>query len=683
MSNYAAREPLYMSATMDFFGHQDNARRKTGLLVFYFVAAVVTIIAAIYLVIALGLRYAELDIPWTYDIWNTELFLAVTAVTGLIVAAGTLFKISSLSGPAGGERVATMLGGRPIDTNTDDPDERKLLNVVEEMAIASGTPVPPVYLVEDDSINAFAAGYTPSDAVVGVTRGAMRILSRDELQGVIAHEFSHILNGDMRLNIRLMGVLHGILALVVIGTFLLRILGSSRSSRRSSSSKKDSGGGAILFIILLVGLTFTIVGWIGEFFANLIKMAVSRQREYLADASAVQFTRNPGGIGSALKKIGGYGTGSRLESAHAKEVSHLFFADGLKRRFSSFFATHPDLATRIQRIEPSWNGEYPSVELPKEPVRAPLAAAAAGAAGVAAAEPVFEVQMQPEKVVESIGSVRPENVVQAATLVASMPELLTATAHEPFGARALVYALLLDPDESIREAQVQRLSEHADAPVFAELQRILPHTGKLTRSQRLPLLEMALPSLRHLSESQYVAFIDNLEFLIQADQDVSVFEFSLRQLVLRQYRVVTGKGKSGKGTYRSLSSVLPDAVALLSALAWYGSDRDETKARAAFDAAMERMEPRKKHVQPVDFGTISVSMIDNALETLRRASPMVKKWAIDACVATIIHDRRITVDEAELIRAIGSAIDCPVPLFAVGELFSSPEELATTSPPTH
>lgn len=670
-----------MSATMDFFGYQDKARRKTGLLVFYFFAAVVTIIAVIYSVIAIGLQYADFDIPWTYSLWNMEVFLAVAGITGLIILAGTLFKVSSLSGPAGGERVATMLGGRPVDTNTDDFDERKLLNVVEEMAIASGTPIPPVYLIEDDSINAFAAGYTPSDAVIGVTRGAMRILNRDELQGVIAHEFSHILNGDMRLNIRLMGVLHGILALVVIGTFLLRILGSSSRSRRSSSSrsKKDGGGGAILFIILLVGLTFTIVGWIGEFFANLIKMAVSRQREYLADASAVQFTRNPLGISSALKKIGGYGSGSRLESAHAKEVSHLFFADGLKRRFSSFFATHPDLATRIQRIEPSWSGEYPSVTMPQAPLQAPLAAAAAGAAGIAAAEPVFEVDLQPEKVVESVGNVRPENVVQAATLVASMPELLTATAHEPFGARALVYALLLDPDESVRNAQVQRLSEHADAPVFAELQRILPHTSTLTRSQRLPLLEMALPALRHLSENQYVAFIDNLEFLIQADQEVSVFEFALRQLVLRQYRVVSGKSKAGKGVYRSISSVMPDMVALLSALAWYGSDRDENKAREAFGAAVERLKPRKGNIQPVGFNAISVGMIDKALETLRRATPMVKKWAIDACVATIVYDRRVTVAEAELIRAIGSAIDCPVPLFTVGELFSSTKEATVAS----
>ncbi len=670
-----------MSATMDFFGHQDKARRKTGLLVFYFVAAVVTIVAAIYTAIALGLRYAELDIPWTYELWNTELFLAVSAVTGLIILAGTLFKVSSLSGPAGGERVATMLGGRPLDTNTDDFDERKLLNVVEEMAIASGAPIPPVYLIEDDSINAFAAGYTPSDAVIGVTRGAMRILNRDELQGVIAHEFSHILNGDMRLNIRLMGVLHGILALVVIGTFLLRILGSSRSrsSSSSSSSSKKGGGGGILFVILLVGLTFTIVGWIGEFFANLIKMAVSRQREYLADASAVQFTRNPKGIGAALKKIGGYGSGSRVESAHAKEVSHLFFADGLKRRFSSLFATHPPLVTRIQRIEPSWSGDYPSVSMPQEAARAPAAAAAAGVAGVAAAEPMFEVDLQPEKVVESVGNVQPENVVQAATLVASMPELLTTTAHEPFGARALIYALLLDPDESVREAQIQRLSAHADAPVFAELQRILPHTSTLTRSQRLPLLELALPSLRHLSESQYVAFIDNLEFLIQADEQVSVFEFALRQLVLRQYRVVSGKGKGGKGVYRSIASVMPDMVALLSALAWYGSDRDEAKARAAFGAAVARLQPRKKNIRPVDFGAMSVSMIDKALEVLRRGTPMVKKWAIDACVAAVVHDRRVTVDEAELIRAIGSAIDCPVPLFKVGELSSSPEKADAAS----
>ena len=329
---------------MDFFQSQEAARRKTSTLIVYFVLAVLAMIASVYLA-GVAIVFATGDMPLE-KCWNPRFFCVVSLFTLGVVLCGSLYKIATLRG--GGESVARMLGGRLLEPARATPPELRLLNVVEEMAIASGTPVPPVYLMEEPGINAFAAGFTPADAVVGVTRGAVERLSRDQLQGVIAHEFSHILNGDMRLNIRLMGFIFGILCLSLFGRILMRTRG-----------KKNP--------LPLFGIALFIVGSLGVFFGKLIKSAVSRQREFLADASAVQFTRNPDGIAGALKKIGGLALGSRLQSPEAESASHMFFANGLGRGFVALMATHPPLTERIRRIDPSFTGEFPKVS--------PLAAA--------------------------------------------------------------------------------------------------------------------------------------------------------------------------------------------------------------------------------------------------------------------------------------------------------------------
>lgn len=332
---------------MDFFERQSKARRHTTLLVFYFILAVTLIVLAIYLVVDLALfgggvkqHHYGYDAAPVLSLWNPQLFLWVALGTLAVIGIGSISKMSELS--QGGSAVATMLGGEPVNPNTTDPDERKLLNVVEEMAIASGTPVPQVYLLPDESINAFAAGHSPSDTVVAVTRGCMRLLTRDELQGVIGHEFSHILNGDMRLNIRLIGLIFGIMALAIVGRILLQTRGRKNP-------------------LPLLGLALLLIGWIGVFFGRLIQSAVSRQREFLADASSVQFTRNPEGLAGALKKIGGLSYGSRLESPHADVASHMFFANGLRESVFNLMATHPPLEDRIRAIEPSWDGKFPEV----------------------------------------------------------------------------------------------------------------------------------------------------------------------------------------------------------------------------------------------------------------------------------------------------------------------------------
>ena len=670
-----------MPAAMDFFSRQDKARRKTGLLVFYFCAAVACIICLVYLGIALGLQMGGIKIVWTYPLWNPLLFATVAAGTCLAVGGATFYKISQLSGPGSGARVAAMLGGRPVQTNTADPGERRLLNIVEEMAIASGTPVPPVYILEEDAINAFAAGRSTSDAVVAVTRTAVEVLSRDELQGVVAHEFSHIFNGDMRLNIRLIGVLHGIIFLAIVGAFILRVVlrgGGNRSFRSSSSKSSDKGGGgAIILVIIVVAVVFTVVGFVGEFFARLIQMAVSRQREFLADASAVQYTRNPGGIAGALKKIGGSVAGSRMESANAKAVGHMFFADGIKHAFSSLMSTHPDLKTRIKQIDPYWNGSFPSVALPAIHQAGPAAGRAnldgeeedvlaglhiAGAQRPAAA--VFEANVTPALVAQTVGTTTAGHVAAAVELISGLPALYVTASREPFGARAVVFSLLIDGPEQVRRNQLERLYSRRDMLVYKEVVRLI-QTASVKPEQRLPLLLMALPALRSFSKSQADEFFGNLDYLIMADNTATLFEMCLRYLVLRQYRQQTGSATGG-GQNRSLGAVQQDVIRLLSMLAWWGNGMEKSKADQAFSVGAARL-GTGAGPQPVPYDTLRPSQLESALDALSQAAPQAKKVIIDACASCILADGNVTVEEADLMRVVGAALDCPIPVMMTGK----------------
>jgi Zn-dependent protease with chaperone function len=342
---------------MNFFEQQDRARRNSGRLLILMVLAVLSLITLTSLVLGLvwqlfGQSHTSLwlasDAPISVlPSWPLVGCVAL-AVIG-VVLLGSLYKQLQLS--RGGQAIAERLGGRLINLSPQSLEERRLLNVVEEMALASGTSVPPVFVLDDVGINAFAAGLTPQDAVIGITRGAICQLSRDELQGVIAHEFIHIFHGDMRLNTRLVSVLHGILLLGLIGGFLLR------SSGRGSRSSRDNS----VAIVLAIGVTLWVLGYAGTFFGNLIKAAVSRQREFLADASAVQYTRNPDSIAGALKKIGGNLYGSQLQAGHAAEFSHMYFAAGISQALEGMLATHPPLDQRILRITPGWDGRYPHV----------------------------------------------------------------------------------------------------------------------------------------------------------------------------------------------------------------------------------------------------------------------------------------------------------------------------------
>ncbi len=667
---------------MDFFDHQERARRNTVLLTIYFAIAIILIIACVYFAVVgiLALRSDSTEEPISFIGWHPELLAAVVFVVGLIIAMGSIYKIWSLGGH--GETVAIALGGVKVPANTTALEERILLNVVEEMALASGTPVPPVYILEDETgINAFAAGTSPQNAVIGITRGAITTLRRDELQGVIAHEFSHILNGDMKLNLRLMGLLHGILLIALIGYFFIRSLVSSRRS----SQDEGGNGAAVLFVALfLFGSALLIIGYVGVFFANLIKSAVSRQREFLADASAVQFTRNPSGIADALKRIGGWKQHARLTNARASESSHMFFGEGVA---SFLFATHPPLSLRIKRIEPTFQGSFPktvpvthSVSELIDPnslamARASFAggtttgavatggaASGRGTTGAhqAALAGAHQHERQPDKAVRHIGEPRPEHLVHAHNLVDEFAPILAEDIRDPLGAVAIIYALLLAPtSDPVRDFQLETIQIQADPRVTQELSRVVDQVGRLADEQRLPLACLALPALHQMSPKQIAIFRKTVRALIEADRKWTIFEFAIQRFITK--RLVDRLDNQVQSTIDSKSE-LPFASAfhvVLSALAYVGSEAEDPTKSFAIGLTKSRLVSNSATILPRQQCTFGA--VDRALNVLEKANGTAKRKMLDAFSACIAADGKVEVSEVELLRVIADALGCPMP----------------------
>jgi Zn-dependent protease with chaperone function len=636
---------------MDFFERQDRARRLTGRLVVYFGAATLLIALWVYLVLALIFLHEGLNRGGGVGLWEPRLFAGAVLGTLTVIGLGSLAKVLELA--KGGAAVAIALGGRLLDTQSRDSDERRLLNVVEEMAIASGVPVPEVYLLEQEAgINAFAAGHSPRDAVIGVTRGSLRLLGRDELQGVIAHEFSHILNGDMRLNLRLIGWLNGILCLALIGRVMLRMSGSRGSGRKGGNP------------LPLIGLALLVLGAVGLFFGRLIKSAVSRQREFLADAAAIQFTRNPDGLVGALKKIGGLTQGSNVITPRAEEASHLFFGNALSGQRMSWFATHPPLLERIRVWEPTFDGVYP-VTRAGPPRDSKATAASPRASGVERLPPLLRgaaATVAVSGVLAQAGQPTIDHLAYARALVAGLPQDLREAADEPMTATALVYALMLSGESGRREAQWELLGRVGSEPVLFEVRRLLGQVESVGTPVRLPLIELCLPALRRLSPAQFAEFECAIGELVTADGRIEIHEYALQHMVRRhlepQFRAV----RRPVVQYYVMKPLLPDLVAVLSVLAHAGNESPETVA-AAFAAGMREVATQGMELRPMELARANLAELDAALGRLVEAAPTVKRQMLRACAATVSADDRLESREAELLRAIADALDCPVPPF--------------------
>jgi len=656
--------------SMDFFARQDQARRKTKWLVLYFALAVVLLVVAVYfvaLVVFAGVQakqhhgYNVEAVPLT--LWNAKIFLGATLGVLAVIFIGSSYKTSQLS--AGGSAVATLMGGQLVRQTTTDPDERKLLNVVEEMSIAAGVPMPQVYVLNNErGINAFAAGHTTGDAAIGVTRGCIELLSRDELQGVIGHEFSHVLNGDMRLNLRLIGIIFGLLCLATIGRLLL--------NTRSGSSKDKNP-------LPILGLALVVLGAIGVFFGRLIQAAVSRQREYLADASSVQFTRNPGGLSGALQKIGRYSYGSKLESDHAPDLCHMFFSNGLSSAMFGAMATHPPIPDRIHAIDPSWDGTYPALketqvdtvknaalsELKRKPMPDMLGTILGGTimAESATRPPAIRVNT----VMPNLGNPTPLHLKYAEQLRESLPEQLKAAARDPLEATTLIYALLLDAGEQLRAEQIAGIASRTTADLAEKSAALYPEVSAVAQHSRLPLVNLALGALRNLTVAQFQQFSTTLEWLVGSDGEVALFEFVLQKIVRHHLASKFGGERPGAVQFYTLKPLVPDCAVVLSALAHVGSG-DPAEIQKAFAAGAPYLRaPDNAPAYLVPVEQCGVGEIDAALNRLALAVPIIKKNLLEASVRVVGADGVIVESEAELLRAISDTLDCPMPPFITTE----------------
>ena len=611
---------------MRFFEHQEKARNSTFRLLVLFGLGVFALIFSIDGILLLGLGYS--DSPGGLDGANWGRILEtyfpalalVAAFIGFVIGSASLYRLSQLSS-GGGASVAESLGGRLLQPETRNPIERKILNIVEEMAIASGVPVPPVYLMDEEGINAFAAGWSPNDAVIGVTKGCVEALSRDELQGVIAHEFSHILNGDMKLNIRLMGILYGIFFLSILGEILIRSI--SYSSGNSSNDKKNDGKGAIF----VIGLVLFILGWVGWFFGRLIQAAVSRQREFLADASAVQFTRNPDGISGALRKIAGWNQGSIIKNPNVTEASHLFFGNGISG-FSALFATHPPLEERVKRIE----GAYFQ---PPENV-----------SETTSTEPTQDIAFSAAQLSNLAGTMR----MPAKNAPPPLPILIPIEnqCKDPAGALAVLYSILLPSDNPARNKARDQLISKVDPAIAQALFEVEPLVLQTNKLQLFTLLSKALPSLKMLGKEQSIDALKTCQALISADGKIDFFEFCIWRLAkggLEKFRQVKGPGAA-------LGIAASTVFAFFAKL----SDTPEAAYQKAIQAAGIHGLLANIETKADDF-----KMLDKVFDFLAQANSEIKQKVLDGCIAAILNDGKITEDEGVLLRAFCLSMEIPLP----------------------
>lgn len=653
---------------MNFFEHQQRARQRTTLAVVLFIIATLAVVAATDLMVLGILAFFGTDPyapPSAYFSWigdHPRALLWSSLGTISLVAGASLYRMATLS--SGGSAVAQSLGGTLVDAGTHEPLRRQLINVVEEIAIAAGVPMPQVYVLESEGgINAFAAGYSTSDAAIAVTRGTLESLTRDELQGVIAHEFSHILNGDMRLNMRLIGVSFGILVIALAGRMILR--GVSHS--RGSSGRNE---GQVLLLGMAFGLMLIVVGYIGVLFTRLIKSLVSRHREFLADASAVQFTRNPHGIAGALKKIAVSPLRATLAHTESEEIGHMLIAER-RGMFDALFASHPPILDRIRSIEPSFDpAELEKIRL------APMTSGLPSPPPPAPLSQTEQLALLPLAVIATIGNPGTAQLGVASQRRDEIPAALREAAHSPQDALAVVLAVVLSPEALMRERQIAHVRARITlAPdSLARLEALASHGARLNPALRLPLLEIAFPALRQRPPEQLRALVVLVDELLRMDGQVSVLDYALGRLLRVQLsEALAPRGGRPRHAAVKLHDLRSEAHILFTIMAQTGHD-DEQSARTAFDAGMRRLLPMEPpdytgRIENARFGAepstassaVWITALDNALTRLDYLPPAIKQMLIEALVITVAHDRQVTLGEAELLRVVCASLHCPLP----------------------
>ena len=660
---------------MNFFEHQERARRHTVLLVAYFLLAVLLTATAVNLVLWLGVplftgRYIPLD-QWLFS----EANLWATGITLAIILGGTFHRLWQLRD--GGEALAHLVGAREVVPETAASDELRLLNIVEEMSIASGVPVPRLFVMpRDQTINAFVAGFRPTETVLVVTQGALDQLERDELQGVIGHEYSHIFNGDMRLNLRLMAILAGLVTVGRTGRALF--FGNTGAGwGRSRASREDA---VVHFAPAIVGYLLMIVGAIGVFFGRLIKAAISRQRELLADASSVQFTRNPAGLAGALMKIGEFG--SELQTAHAEDMSHMCLGQTLRfRSLGGLMATHPPIMKRLEALGPEWAArarvrarrqarEAGEDAAPQARVSTAVAAASTATGSGAAAfagtpaptgggrragrrKPATTTSTATGASAQ-VGRVQPQHMGYARSIHELIPDELHHKSRHPGAACWVVYALVISVSREEADTHLEVLE--AGEVQGREIHALVEEINRLGSRVRLPLLDLCIPALKHLEAEDRRVLLETLLQLVRADQRMTLFEFVLVH-ILRDH-LSPGSQRNRHVRVHRYRAVYDEIQLLLSAMIHAGGHRG-MEAEELFTRVRGTLLPANRGLLPPR--QCRLDLLERALRRLQGLPPMLKAPLVDACAYSVLSDQRVQVAEAELLRGICTLLDCPMP----------------------
>ena len=647
---------------MNFFAQQQRARTLTFRLMLLLCIAVICLIIMTTIVLSALLYFFQSHVTSIHaataysqsyyqhfvQLVQSSYFVWIVTTITLVIAAGSFYKHLQIQ--RGGEYIALTLGGRLISADTQNLDEKRLLHVVEEMAIAAGMPLPKVYILPEQGINAFAAGNDWQKAVIGITQGCIETLSRDELQGIIAHEFSHIFNGDMRLNLRLVAILHGILLIGLLGDLILH---TSTPRYTITPSKRKSDRKQLFFL----GAGLVIIGYAGVFFGTLIKAAVSRQREFLADASAVQYTRNPLGIGSALNRITTHVTHSEITHPKTAQFTHMYFADAMLNNFLHIFATHPSINDRLKRIFPSgipdFTQKHKTTKTKKQEKQTSTIEK------LKKSTPLFTA-ITPNTVLtntynKSTRVPLTKNDVNDALVNNSaikawsnLPESLLQAARHAFSARAIIYGLLLTKEHATKKQQIHYLKKSAHPRTYDVFIRIVDQLNSITADQSLPLLEVCLSSLKELSKPQQNVFLKNIRQLINCDQTLSFFKWCIHQRVNLLF--ATKKHIENK----TLNQCQHHIHLILKAVA----QATHTPSRELAIKKGMLLLWNDETYRESDI-TLSFGLLSTALDTVSQLKPLAKPQLLQAVKLIIEYDEKTTHEEQQLFLLIATTLNVP------------------------
>lgn len=665
---------------MNFFEHQATARKKSLLLGLLFLIAVALIVISTNLLCYFILSFTDGSPVALKDWFSSRISLSISAAIILTILVGTIHQFINLS--KGGSAVADMAKGRKVDLASQDRLEQRFINLVEEMSIASGTMMPELYIMDHEhSINAFVAGYEPTECVLVVTKGALEQLSRDELQGIIGHEFSHILNGDMRINIRLIAILAGILLIGQIGQFLIRSSFDRSRYSHSRRSKHDIG-------LVFIGITLVCIGYTGLFMGRVIKAAISRQREFLADAASVQFTRNPEGIASALYRIFDSQEGSLLRvTRHAEDLNHLCFSESVKLHLSGILASHPPLNERISTIDSSYLVRFKArknatkkrqstlaqdetFQNTQRSAAQPLAGGALGLAPHAISQtnstPLNTIpeptatespSITTSKIEQTTGTVCPAHVDYAVALLAEIPSAIKTLVHTPEGARiAVLHLMLSETPEKLLTTAVSQLSRSAQSSLKSDTHKKTTQLLKaITLRQRTPIFEMAISALRSLSEDHKQDLINDLSIIAKIDNKITFFEFAI--ITLTKQQLTKSYGRKTKSKYHSFKDV-SNEIALVLRLFALASTDNKQEQQDRFTNAVQLFSDNIHWEDPIEQNARAIS---HALHKLRLLSPLLKRPLVDSFIECVMADNKVKTREYELLRLVAVVLDCPMP----------------------